>query len=257
MKSLHKKIIVTTSAILCVTACVAAVNANNISSIFNDETTEISAALESSPMLENMYGDDVINENENMGKATAQLRIASINKNDKPDYAEDETIQLFHVESTSLYDNAYTDYQYVVPVKKSDNIVAVATLNKGKRAQDLQAGIEALNVPDSEKTKILKVAEAREGKWYVSSLREVPEDDKTVFVFDMNAVNDYLKERNITNVKDYRYVYVDDIGASVLVIISDLGEYVIPFNLTAVEESEANIYTVSDYLSMKDVKCGE
>lgn len=254
MKKEYKKIIICFAVIVCVVMSVIVVNANNTIKNSDDiNITEIKSAIEGSQMINDIYASEDGSDDE-ISDSIVPFAAFFVG-NSEPQYDIDNAFKVYYNNSdisglTSLYDGDIDDYNYIVPIKQGKDIIALSTLKQGKMLYEYQYAIDTLSIPEEEKQKVIDTIISREGKWYEAYMEEINDESYNMLTLDINKVNSLLKENEIDNIKDYRYINLKNSEIKCLDIKTETNEYVIPCNLKNIEKYslESKLYTVSDFL---------
>ncbi len=205
------------------------------------ETTQLQAAINSSDVLKSRYeiddGLEIVNNADtlaNMANMAETEYMASA----------DNAIQLYRVElaenTTSLASQLEKDNEYWFVPKEIDGKISFIFMKKGEALESVTEKIEALNVSDERKEKMLERAIKREGKWFVNRIDKQNDNEKANTFVNSAAIENNLEKNDVTNIRKMKYIVIDNNGSlGIWVQTLEGAEYIIPY-MTGTEELVSN-----------------
>lgn len=229
MKSISIKTIICTAAVVSCVVTAIVVNADNQPlSKTNPELSEVSAAIEASNIKDSMFSETDVSADDADNNESSPKKAKLFATERAPQYDIDNTVVVYSINDISNFDNRVDGYQYIVPVKKSSDVVALVTMSKGKTLDELQPAIDILEVSDEQRQKITEKVSARVGKWYAAYMEEI--SPEAGYIFDEDKVVEYLKESGISGMQSMTYFRYKD--TFLLQVKTDTGNYIIPSQFT-------------------------
>ena len=233
----------TISVSLC--AVILSANAYALTTDVADSTyDEISSALENSSAVmsylspeisvKDLENDEIYDTAPNKVKAQAAL--------------QEKRIKFYGVSvnsnTTSVYSNLEENNDLWVVASDIDNSMAFTFLKKGEAFESVQARINALNLDNSYKERMLQAAQERAGKWYVMYVAEQNSYDNANSFIDETSIQNLLSEKGIDNIVDLRYIYIRNNNTLALCVKTSDSEYILPY-VTSVETGA--LYSVEEF----------
>ncbi len=150
-------------------------------------------------------------------------------------------------DSTSIYDSLSDTYDYYIPIKNGNDIVGMARLNIGQPVDEVKKVLNSLTFNnESTKDEILQRAAAREGKWYIASVKQY--DNSSIGFMTDDEIESKLSAEGITDAIDIRYISISGFADEALCVKTVDGEYIIPLdaNPALTDINNGKTYTIAD-----------
>lgn len=219
--------------------------------ILLSETTQLQSALDSSSVLRSRYNVTSLEE-----------EIAALDKDETQTYAiresasETETpdaekaIKVYDVdlsETTSLAQQFNKSAETRLLAEDIDGETAFIFMKKGQEIDAARAKINALNISNERKEKMISKAAEKAGKWYVSAVKRYSSSADASNFVDKSFITNLLNTNGITNIEDMEYVYISNNEMLGVWVSAEDSEYIIPFVTTSRNDiASNNVYCLND-----------
>lgn len=248
---MNKKLSILFAALCTATLSIAVYASNTIpkinAEITTDETPQLQSVLDNSKLLNGVYNahyrDDVINGNvdENEEKIST---VGAVNA--------ENAVKLYNVsltnETTSLKEQLDKDNEQWFVTKNINGKMSYIFIKKGADIETATQKINALNISSERKEKMIAEAEEKAGKWYVSKIFQPNNSTENDGELERNITTNTISANGINDVKDMKYIYINNTATLGIWVQTETGEYIIPYNTSAAtgDLSVNQSYTLSD-----------
>ncbi len=227
-----KKRLITTCAVTLIAALLSsgAYASENLSALIQratgSELTELQNALDNSGIIRSRTGVMVTTDE----KGDNVQNTAVSNSNIKAENA----VRVFDIKMadgmTSITDLLDKENERWLLVTEIRGDLCYIYIRRGENLATATERINALNVSEKEKERMIANAAEKEGKWYVYQLSTPSSNGGSRYtLFNMKSIANILEESNISGVTAIEYIRISNCNMYALWVQTAEGEYIIPY----------------------------
>lgn len=253
------KIILTIGLLATLSICVAFasnIQATDKTSFDAVELTQIESSIniEGQTILKNAFGEkNYIDENGDICTSSSSISETYNFEKIYKSYSFKGVSSIFDGKSVdSIYDNTSEEFNYIVPIENSGELVGFATIKKGKSIDEVTKKLADERFSTlKDKDKIIERAKNRENKWYVSSIQKLDLNKSLRTFNNYYSIDELISLEGITDVQDIKHISVGIVAKEIISIKTSTKEYAIPFGVRsdATKLEEGKIYNASEVIS--------
>lgn len=215
----------------------------------DSEIAQFQEVLEDSNVLKSRYEIVERTDIENGDSEIHRVAPHSLSQN------TDNAIKIYNVQfssgMTSLAELLNKDNEVWMVPKLINNEMSFVYIKKGDSIEVASQKINALNVSDEWKQKMIANASKKAGKWYVNRVDEQSSLEAAQNFVNNEYIVNKLNEFGISEISDIKYIGIDNNRTLGLWVKSGDSEYVIPYvsKQNSDSSAEINIYTLTEFIS--------
>lgn len=229
---------------------------NEIKGTENSEITQLQEAVENSNVLRSRYSvtsyEDEISELDNDS-------VQTYSNDEENSFDEmlnvENAIKVYDVNlsetTTSLSEQFDNDAEIILLPELIDNEISFVFMKKGQNIDEATEKINALNLSDERKEKMISKAAEKAGKWNVSYIKKYSSSESAANFVNISFIQNLLNTNNIFAVENFEYIYINNNEMLGVWVKTESAEYVIPFvTTTRVDDlSNNNVYSLDNIVS--------
>lgn len=205
----------------------------------SNEINELIDAVNSSNVLRSreniVYVDSVTNNAENT-ESTREISAYTLQSNTGTENKSKEINDYYKIYKVSFQDDMQTLETYLNKANElwmthyeNDGIISFAFLQKGEDYNAQCKKINALNISQNRKEKMLQTARIIAGKWHVSHIEEQKNYEKASQFVTEGEIKNLIAENAICNIEEMKYIFIGSENMLAIWVNTDEGEYIIPY----------------------------
>lgn len=132
-----------------------------------------------------------------------------------------------------------------------DDEMSFVFMKKGQNIAEATEKINALNISDERKGKMISRAAEKADTWNVAYIKKYSSSDSATNFVNISFIQNLLNTNNISAVEDIEYIYISNNEMLGVWVKTESTEYIIPFVTTTRTDdlSNNNVYSLDDMVS--------